>query len=101
MQIIGLNVLVRHPGNFQRDARGRERRGSIALLAGLPFCGAMIFAPTPAKAEVTEVRLARQYGISHLAMAIMDELQLVQKQTEKGGSRTSRLLGIDSATDRG
>jgi NitT/TauT family transport system substrate-binding protein len=85
MQIIGLNVMVRHPGNFQRDARDRERRGSIALLAGLLFCGAMIFAPTLAKAEVTEVRLARQYGISHLAMAIMDELQLVQKQTKKAG----------------
>jgi NitT/TauT family transport system substrate-binding protein len=39
----------------------------------------------PASAEVAELRLARQYGISHLAMAIMDQLQLVQKQAEKAG----------------
>jgi NitT/TauT family transport system substrate-binding protein len=38
-----------------------------------------------ARAEVSEIRLARQYGISHLAMALMDELQLVQHQAEKAG----------------
>src|SRR5277367_506221 len=39
----------------------------------------------PAFAEVSELRLARQYGISHLAMALMDELQLVQGQADKAG----------------
>src|SRR6201992_2177157 len=38
-----------------------------------------------ASAEVGELRLARQYGISHLAMALMDQLQLVQHQAEKAG----------------
>ena len=38
-----------------------------------------------ASAEVSELRLARQYGISHLAMALMDQLQLVQHQAEKAG----------------
>jgi NitT/TauT family transport system substrate-binding protein len=38
-----------------------------------------------ASAEVSELRLARQYGISHLAMALMDRLQLVQHQAEKAG----------------
>jgi NitT/TauT family transport system substrate-binding protein len=38
-----------------------------------------------AHAEVGELRLARQYGISHLTMAIMDQLQLVQQQAEKAG----------------
>jgi NitT/TauT family transport system substrate-binding protein len=38
-----------------------------------------------AGAEVAELRLARQYGISHLAMALLDELQLVQKHAAKAG----------------
>jgi NitT/TauT family transport system substrate-binding protein len=42
---------------------------------------------TEARAEVSEVRLARQYGISHLAMALMDELQLVQHQADKAGMK--------------
>jgi NitT/TauT family transport system substrate-binding protein len=52
---------------------------SLAILA-LPAC-----ASAPARAEAGEVRLARQYGIPHLAMAIMDQLQLVQKQARKAG----------------
>jgi NitT/TauT family transport system substrate-binding protein len=52
----------------------------VALLAA-----AALALPRAASAEVSEVRLARQYGISHLAMAIMDELQLVQKHTESAG----------------
>lgn len=43
------------------------------------------FFASEARAEVGELRLARQYGISHLAMALMDELQLVQHQAEKAG----------------
>jgi NitT/TauT family transport system substrate-binding protein len=43
------------------------------------------FFASEARAEVSELRLARQYGISHLAMALMDELQLVQHQAEKAG----------------
>lgn len=45
------------------------------------------FFATEARAEVSEIRLARQYGISHLAMALMDELQLVQHQAEKAGMK--------------
>jgi NitT/TauT family transport system substrate-binding protein len=52
----------------------------VALVAG-----AVLVLPRSASAEVSEVRLARQYGISHLAMAIMDELKLVQKHTASAG----------------
>src|SRR3984957_13694321 len=58
----------------------------------LSFCAALAIAAVlnalfagKASAEVSELRLARQYGISHLAMAIMDQLQLVQRQAEKAG----------------
>jgi len=50
---------------------------ALALAATLFACDA--------RAEVSELRLARQYGISHLAMALMDQLQLVQHQAEKAG----------------
>jgi NitT/TauT family transport system substrate-binding protein len=46
---------------------------------------ALVLLPRTATAEVSELRLARQYGISHLAMALMDQLQLVQHQAEKAG----------------
>jgi NitT/TauT family transport system substrate-binding protein len=46
---------------------------------------ALVLLPRNASAEVSELRLARQYGISHLAMALMDQLQLVQHQAEKAG----------------
>lgn len=71
-----------------RDPRlhSRTARRSLRLLAGAALLAAIALAlPRSAKAEVNEVRLARQYGISHLAMAIMDELQLVQKHTASAG----------------
>jgi NitT/TauT family transport system substrate-binding protein len=69
------------------------RRASLRSSV-LSFCAALAIAAvlnvtalfaSEARAEVSELRLARQYGISHLAMAIMDELQLVQQQAEKAG----------------
>jgi ABC-type nitrate/sulfonate/bicarbonate transport system substrate-binding protein len=47
---------------------------------------ALLFGPGDrARAEVAELRLARQYGISHLAMALIDELQLVEKHAARAG----------------
>jgi len=56
----------------------------IAVLLVLTFAATGLPA-SDAGAEVSELRLARQYGISHLAMALMDQLQLVQHQAEKAG----------------
>lgn len=60
------------------------RRTSYALLLSM-ILGVAGFFTQEARAEVSEIRLARQYGISHLAMALMDQLQLVQHQAEKAG----------------
>lgn len=60
------------------------RRTNYALLLSMILSVAGFFTQE-AHAEVSEVRLARQYGISHLAMALMDQLQLVQHQAEKAG----------------
>src|SRR5271155_3636523 len=58
-------------------------RAALSLVVILAATGLLL--PRSASAEVSELRLARQYGISHLAMALMDQLQLVQHQAEKAG----------------
>jgi NitT/TauT family transport system substrate-binding protein len=82
----------------QRDclppgSRLNSRRNGFRKSASR-FCAALIMTAViglsgaltrEASAEVGELRLARQYGISHLAMALMDQLQLVQEQAEKAG----------------
>jgi NitT/TauT family transport system substrate-binding protein len=64
--------------------RAMVRCTSGALLFSVILTAAG-FCAQEARAEVNEIRLARQYGISHLAMALMDQLQLVQHQAEKAG----------------
>jgi NitT/TauT family transport system substrate-binding protein len=58
------------------------RLGVQAAMAAAVILAATGLLPHSARAEVGELRLARQYGISHLAMALMDQLQLVQHQAE-------------------
>jgi NitT/TauT family transport system substrate-binding protein len=74
------------PGVLPRLARFHQIkvyvRSIVALVLILAATGLM---SRSARAEVGELRLARQYGISHLAMALMDQLQLVQQQAEKAG----------------
>jgi NitT/TauT family transport system substrate-binding protein len=75
------------PGNRHRAKRtlGHSALGLCTALVMAVAANSMSFLANDAHAEVNELRLARQYGISHLAMAIMDQLQLVQQQAEKAG----------------
>jgi NitT/TauT family transport system substrate-binding protein len=75
-------------------SRRRSLRRASFCNSALSLCAALVMAAVlnvtlflagEAHAEVSELRVARQYGISHLAMALMDELQLVQRQAEKAG----------------
>jgi NitT/TauT family transport system substrate-binding protein len=68
------------PARLRRATTGIRTVVSLALI--LAATGLL---PRSASAEVSDLRLARQYGISHLAMALMDQLQLVQYQAEKAG----------------
>jgi NitT/TauT family transport system substrate-binding protein len=74
-------------GNRHRAKRtlGHSTLSLCAALVMAVAANSMSFLASDAHAEVNELRLARQYGISHLAMAIMDQLQLVQQQAEKAG----------------
>jgi len=59
------------------------RRGSFSLLA---LCGALFFATAaPAVAETGEVRAAQQFGLSYLALMIMEDSRLIEKQARAMG----------------
>jgi len=49
-----------------------------ALILLLPFAGA-------ARAEVKEVRLSKQYGLSYLPLVVMEEYKLIEKHARKAG----------------
>ncbi len=54
----------------------------------LTFCAIalMSFAvPRSSEAEVSTVRLAKQYGLAYLPLTVMQEEQLLEKQAAKSG----------------
>ncbi len=55
-----------------------------SIIGGILAAG-LAFSTTGARAEVTEVRFARQLGLGYLQLYVMQELQLVEKQGEKLG----------------
>ena len=58
------------------------KHGYIALCA-LAFAGFVM--STPSRAEVSTVRLAKQYGVPYLPLTVMQEEHLLEKQAEKAG----------------
>jgi NitT/TauT family transport system substrate-binding protein len=59
------------------------RRVSFSVVA---LCGALFFATAaPAVAETSEVRAAQQFGLSYLALMIMEDSRLVEKQAKAMG----------------
>jgi len=50
----------------------------------LVLAAAALLAPA-VKAEVNEVRIARQFGLAHLPLIVMEDRKLIEKQAEKEG----------------
>jgi NitT/TauT family transport system substrate-binding protein len=62
------------------------RRRAFATIAA--FCQLALFAATwsqPARAEVSELQIAKQYGISYLPLMLMEADQLIEKQAKAAG----------------
>ncbi len=57
------------------------RKVSMLLAAALT----LTFGVAPARAEVDEVTIAKQYGLLFLPLIIMEQTQMVEKQAEKQG----------------
>ena len=53
---------------------------TIALLVGT-----LAFAATPARAEMTEIAVAQQYGIGYLPLMLMEEKKLIEKHAKAAG----------------
>jgi NitT/TauT family transport system substrate-binding protein len=56
-------------------------RGVIAALA---LAGALVLA-SPARAELAEINVAQQYGISYLPLMLMEEQKLIEKHAKAAG----------------
>ena len=46
---------------------------------------AMLAASAPTHAEVTEVKIARQFGIHYLPLVVMEDQKLVEKRAKADG----------------
>ena len=59
----------------------------ISKTAGFFLATALLVFPLggTARAEVKEVRLAKQYGLSYLSMIVMEEQKLIEKHAKKAG----------------
>ncbi len=52
----------------------------------IAVCAATLLAlPPPARAELTEIKIAQQYGISYLPLMLMEEQKLVEKHAKANG----------------
>jgi sulfonate transport system substrate-binding protein len=60
-------------------------RGRNKALGGLLALLLVVTAALPARAEVKEVRLARQYGLGYLPLIVMEEQRLIEKHARAAG----------------
>src|SRR5450432_2776956 len=61
----------------------RPRMTGVCTL--LLATAAMALAAGPARAETSEVRAAQQFGLSYLALMIMEDSKLIEKQAQAAG----------------
>src|ERR1700687_796099 len=60
-------------------------RSSARLACALLMAAAIAAVPARAQAETTEVRAAQQFGLSYLALMIMEDSKLIEKQARAAG----------------
>ncbi len=54
------------------------------------------FSRAAARAEMSEIKVAQQYGISYLPLMLMEEQKLIEKHAKAGGRSMSRSGGPSS-----
>ncbi|HET7098195.1 MAG TPA: ABC transporter substrate-binding protein [Casimicrobiaceae bacterium] len=55
------------------------------LVVGAALTAALAFIPLPARAEMSEIAVAQQYGISYLPLMLMEEQKLIEKYAKAAG----------------
>jgi len=61
--------------------RGNER----SWLAGLSVISAILFAAVPARADVNEIKLGKQYGLPYIQLIVMEDQKLIEKHAKLQG----------------
>src|SRR5437773_12435697 len=64
-----------------RNLLARRLRPWMAVLIGT----ALAMVPMHARAELTEIKVAQQYGISYLPLMLMEEQKLIEKHARADG----------------
>ena len=67
----------------KRKERAIRRRVSALLFLGIALAAVLV--AVPARAEVKEVRLAKQYGLGYLPLIVMEEQRLIEKHAKAAG----------------
>lgn len=73
------------------------RIGNTWRTAALVFLALFVFEAVPAHAELSEVKIAREYGISYLPLMIMHDQKLLEKQAAKDGIPDLKVSWIEFA----
>src|SRR6266404_8099862 len=60
-------------------------RSSARLVCALLMTAAIAAVPARAQAETNEVRAAQQFGLSYLALMVMEDSKLIEKQAKQAG----------------
>ncbi len=62
------------------------RKNLVRWVACLPaLVAAALLAATPARAEMAEIKVAKQYGISYLPLMLMEDQKLIEKYAKANG----------------
>src|SRR5258705_10921381 len=70
----------------------RLKLGRRQVLAGAAALAAPALAPVIARAqELSEIRIAKQFGISYLPLAVMEDKQLIEKHAREAGLGSVRV----------
>ena len=77
------------PGHVLAAHKAAQQFAAIVVLTVAAFQQALLFAAltlgTAAQAEVSEIKVAQQYGISYLPLMLMEEGKLIEKHAKAAG----------------
>ena len=72
-------------GQEKKELDSRFRGNERSWVAVLSLIAAALLAPLPARAEVGEIKLGKQYGLPYIQFVIMEDQQLIEKHAKLQG----------------
>jgi sulfonate transport system substrate-binding protein len=72
-------------GQEKKELDSRLRGNERSWVAVLSLIAAVLLAPLPARAEVGEIKLGKQYGLPYIQFVIMEDQKLIEKHAKLQG----------------